>query len=264
MGLNERDAVGEDHVVVLAGVEVRVAVGVDLHHGVVHYDDERNCLALCEQVVHDEVDLSEMYPDGLVLAAAVLQVEYGILGVKIVPVFGRRVDIAALPLACHCGEEVLLGYSSVGNVLDEEEFLIHVGDLDVVDGIAPAIADGRQGVDDSHAVHVEDQLLLAGLIVLDGAGPHSVFLKLEVHHVLRIAGCDLFRCRSIQGDPDLSVRIYLVADVGVAVLAAVDHVGDELTVEAQGTRVKYLVVEEILRNIHYLSFPRDPVYSICR
>ena len=187
--------------------------------------------------------------------AAVLQVKDRVHGVRVVPVSGRRIDVAALHLAGDLGVEVFLGDRAVGHVLDQDEVLRRVRHLDVVDAVAPAVADGGQGIDHPHAVHIEDELLQARLLILDGARPHAVVLQGQRHQVFRRPGGDLPGRGAVKAHPYLPVRHHLVADVCIAVHPAVDHAGDQLAVEADGPGIERLVVQKALGNIHFYPFP---------
>ena len=107
--------------------------------------------------------------------------------------------------------------------------------------------------DHADAVNKENELLETGLVILDRASPHAVGLQGQRYEVLRRSGSHLFRGGTVKADPYLPVCHHPVTDVGVTVFSAIDHIGDQLAVEAYGSGIKRLIGQEVLRNIHSRS-----------
>ena len=105
----------------LAGAP-RVAVG--------HHDDHRLAASRRDQVVEDEVRASLADPAGLVLAAAVLQVEHRVARLRLLVVVRREVDERVAPGAGHLRVVPDLAHLAVRHVLDVVVVDARLGDLD--------------------------------------------------------------------------------------------------------------------------------------
>ena len=122
---------------------------------VVHHDDERPGFALGNQVVHDQVRLALGRPAGLILAAAVLEIQHGIAGRRVLLVVGRRVDEAAPRRVVHLGVVDHLADLPVRHVLERVEVLILGGHFHAAAPAAGAVVVQAAGVRHLRAVHPE-------------------------------------------------------------------------------------------------------------
>ena len=93
-------------------------------HAVCHHNDERFDLAVCDQIVHDQVGVSLGRPGGFIFTPSVLQVQHRIFFVFLFFVARRRIDKSPAYRVRTWGIEKHLLYFSVGNVLHSIEILI--------------------------------------------------------------------------------------------------------------------------------------------
>ena len=127
---------------------------------VFHDDDHGFGVALCEEVVEDEVDAALIGPAGFIFAGAVLEIEDRVaLGGGGV-VVGRGVDEGAAPGFLNFGEVGLDTDGAVGHVLGGVEVAVGVGDVDggepfgdAEEGLGAGVVDG--GAVDEDCVVVE-------------------------------------------------------------------------------------------------------------
>ena len=142
--VDHRDQVLHDHVLERAAVEPRPGParlrpalarrGVPL----LHDDDHRHGLLLRDQVVQDEVHVPLPGPPGLVLAAAVLQVEHRVPLLRVGVVARRRVHHDVPRLAGHLGLVPPRADLAVRHVLGVVEVHALLGDLDPARRLAGA------------------------------------------------------------------------------------------------------------------------------
>jgi len=142
---------------------------------VLHHDDEGSGLALGDQVVHDQARPALAGPARLVLAAAVLEIQHGIAGGRILVIVRRCVDEDATRRIGDLGGVEDLSHLSVGDVLECIEVLILGGTLHAAAATAGPVEVQAAGVRyrgpvDPDLVVVEALVLGLGLT----AGPHAV------------------------------------------------------------------------------------------
>ena len=152
------------------------------------------------------------HPAGLVLAAAVLQVQHGIALLRLLVVARRRVDQRVAPRAGHLREVPDLAHLAVRHVLDRVVRRAGFRHLDGARVLAAAEERTAAGVGHLHAVHDQHVVVQARHERLGDDTPHAVRL---LHHVdLRPAPevqPDLRRVGRLQPDLDSSLAV----DAGV-------------------------------------------------
>ena len=97
---------------------------------VVHHDEHRLALALGEEVVQDDVRLALEGPAGLVLAAAVLQVQHRIALAGIAGILGRDIHPGGAPGLQGRGPVALQAHVAPRHVLVQVEIDARLGNVD--------------------------------------------------------------------------------------------------------------------------------------
>ena len=175
---------------------------------VVHHHDERNRLALGDQVVQDLAGVSLRGPTLLILGISMLEIEDGVFLVRVLLVLGGQVDKAVAHALRRLGPVVSFFDDSLGNVLDLPE--IHVGGRDL-DTAAPAA--GAEEIDAARIGHrgaVDIQLIVveADILGIGRAGPDAVLI---LGHLIPFAGdvqLDGLRLRGPELRPDSALGVH--------------------------------------------------------
>ena len=174
---------------------------------VVHHDEHRFALALGEEVVQDDVRLALEGPAGLVLAAAVLQVQHRIALPGIVVIFGRDIHPRGAPSLQGRGPVTLQAHVAPRHVLVQVEIHARLGNVDGagVRSGAEIVLAGR--IARAETVHDEEIVVETGLqrVRRDPPGAfaladHRIHLAADVH-----AHFPGLRGRHLEGDAEVVV-----------------------------------------------------------
>ena len=143
-------------------------------------DDEREGLALGDQVVHDLGGMALLRPAVLVLAAAMLQVQHRIALGGILVILGRGVDEDVTHRLVHFGPVVDFPHLALRNVLRGVEVLVCRRDVDAASPTAGAVVVEAGRIGDVGPVDV--QLIVVESFILRGgfADPGAVLALNEV------------------------------------------------------------------------------------
>ncbi len=184
-----------------------------------HDHEHRLRLLRGDQVVQDEAHAALVRPAGLVLAAAVLEVEDGIARLAIGVVAGRGVDEDAPPVLGRLREVPALADLAVRHVLGQVVVDALLRDLDPAGVLAGAVERLARGVVHLHAVDEHPVVVEPRHHGVRGRGPEAVLaLRRGVPLVVEEPEFDLLGVRRLDAEGHAQVGmdpgILRAADVG--------------------------------------------------
>ena len=166
----------------LCGIRIAGTARVE---SVIHEDDERNGLAVSNQVVHNDACFSLSAPACLVLAHTMLQVENGEFLVGVLKVLVGQVYVSVTHLPLHLRPVVHLVDRALRHILHGVELRGFGGNVDTAAPSAGTIVVSAAGIGHRGTVNVELIVVEALVLRLRGTSPYAV---LVLGHLVDLAG----------------------------------------------------------------------------